>query len=737
MFTVFLFLFSEADGSNGAKLNRRVAMSARAPLSEAGATPAERTWTAAGKEFERLAQRALSSAEGQALREALVLPDPPGARSADLWVEGLRPEALPTLAASIASGGGRQVVFLSPHGHLLSLRQHRLAPRLALPVQIFPWQSAPGYGKSEPARGNTAGTDAGRSGPLDAPSLTWLSIGQFASEPEIALRFGRFLGSLTRPLLFIEDAHGFGRSSYAIRPALDRLVLHLRSLPHQPQLVFGSARGQSEARHRYAQELARPLAQRILEATPAVFLRTFEPEEGQDRARTPQLREARRPKPSLDAAPPATPAAVEAAALEQGSLSALIAKLPRPSVLLCDAPADADTLYSQLSAEQVPCHRYHAGMSRSQRAEELVRFLLPGRRAVLITTSGYGADSGLLGDQDVIPEAFGVGYGRGDLRSIVHLAAPRSLSQLAQELALLHRGPHEPARLELADEEEQEEELESADGMQATRSDTPIAASPQTARYATLVVTSTSLEMARATLERRRPLPEDVLALTRTLLANASGTAHADADLLRQAQLGPRRGAVIIALLLDTGILRRTPEGLVVTGTAEALRSTEEQLIERLELLRSGDAERLEGVQHFLRSTECRPLALARLLGEGHADQPDCGNCDRCLSAQELTPPTHAPSQAQGMPASSTALARTLPALDARATAQARAGRRRSPARADGARSDSARSDSARTAAADFCGEPTPRETSTSLGTKAEAAGESGRSRRKISPRLR
>src|SRR5690606_29464234 len=82
---------------------------------------------------------------------------------------------------------------------------------------------------------------------------------------------------------------------------------------------------------------------------------------------------------------------------------------------------------------------------RSERASELVRFALPGRRAVLVATSAHGPSSGLLGgdfSSDVgdpgFPDDFGLGYGRGDLRSIVHFSLPASLPQLAREWGVLH-----------------------------------------------------------------------------------------------------------------------------------------------------------------------------------------------------------------------------------------------------------------------------------------------------------
>lgn len=121
-------------------------------------------------------------------------------------------------------------------------------------------------------------------------------------------------------------------------------------------------------------------------------------------------------------------------------LSAELESLPRPLLALCSTPAEVDAVFAELSAGQVPVHRYHRGMSRAERARELVRFALPGRRAILVATSGLG---GATPPEEAgsLPLDFGRGYARGDLRSIVHLSVPASLAEYTAELGLLHTGP--------------------------------------------------------------------------------------------------------------------------------------------------------------------------------------------------------------------------------------------------------------------------------------------------------
>src|SRR5690606_9402140 len=130
--------------------------------------------------------------------------------------------------------------------------------------------------------------------------------------------------------------------------------------------------------------------------------------------------------------------------------------------------AEADAVYGALATEQLPVHRFHAGLSQAERASELLQFSLPGRRALMVAASGFFSNSGLFGEsQGDVPENFGPGYTRRDIRSLVHLSAPASVEQYAMELRLLAAGPstHQVHTSAALDESTCQEEPGEADAL--------------------------------------------------------------------------------------------------------------------------------------------------------------------------------------------------------------------------------------------------------------------------------
>jgi len=53
-------------------------------------------------------------------------------------------------------------------------------------------------------------------------------------------------------------------------------------------------------------------------------------------------------------------------------------------------------------------------------------------------------------------------------------------------------------------------------------------------------------------------------------------------------------------------------------------------LVRRLETLRREDEERLEAIDAYARTAECRSMFIRRYFGE--TDPPPCGRCDRCAA---------------------------------------------------------------------------------------------------------
>jgi len=121
------------------------------------------------------------------------------------------------------------------------------------------------------------------------------------------------------------------------------------------------------------------------------------------------------------------------------ALTDAVSRYGGPGIVLTATSQEADSVYAELCARQLPCVRAHGGMSPSERSEALRRFVEPNQRLILITQSPHANASGLAG----CPETtLGLGSAppRPDLRFVVHYQAPLSPEQQFEDLAWLSAG---------------------------------------------------------------------------------------------------------------------------------------------------------------------------------------------------------------------------------------------------------------------------------------------------------
>ncbi len=314
-------------------------------------------------------------------------------------------------------------------------------------------------------------------------------------------------------------------------------------------------------------------------------------------------------------------------------------RLPRPTAVFCATPQEAAEVYSLLSAEQVPVHRYHGAMPTSDRATEMLHFTLPGRRAVMVAVSAFQPGSGLAGvdaGPAATPEGLGLGFGRQKLRSLVHFCAPASLEQYAQELALLCDGE------------------ESAE--------------------AVLFLSPQALQQSAATLDKVRVTQVEVESVAQAL-GSARGPLALQA-LERQSGVGRKATLRVVRIFADAGLVRLEAEstsahsisaqsisarstsaesaGAESTSAGDEVASAEVEpklvrlsvtpadlaqaaalLDADLEELRARDTERLDALVAYAGVRTCRQLALQGRFGEpsegvGAQAHKECGACDRC-----------------------------------------------------------------------------------------------------------
>lgn len=472
-------------------------------------------------EFERFAHRRAFPAEAELLAQL--------EHGKGVWAEGLPPESLVAVAATLASDSAR-VLFVGTDDAQTSLRCSRLAPRIAT------WRVRPQVGRP------TAG---------GLPKLVLCSHEHLSDESLL-----RLFDGASPDFVFIEDAHMVTPQAQDYRPRLKHLASCMRRWVDS-SLVLGVPRGHRPLRETIESQLGRTHTQAVHQ--PANLMLEV--------------------------------------ALDRGDLPLveLVERLPRPALLFCATPTQADETYARLTASQIPSHRFHAGLSPAERASELVRFTLPGRRAVMVATSGLGPAEPRRFSS--LPEQFGCGYGRSDIRSIVHLCAPASLCQYTQELALL-----------------------------TSAADTP--------SCSVLTYGPQHLALQAALLARKRPGREALGSLVEALLRQPKGKRMALDD--HCANILARRSAVEASLdyLVDFGAVERQGREFWSKVGRDELEAIARQLEEDFDALHAGDESRLAALREFAESTACRAQALHQWLGEPAGTE--CGVCEACRPGHML-----------------------------------------------------------------------------------------------------
>jgi ATP-dependent DNA helicase RecQ len=279
----------------------------------------------------------------------------------------------------------------------------------------------------------------------------------------------------------------------------------------------------------------------------------------------------------------------------QAALVRLVGRLELPGVVFCATPHDADSVYSALRASNVATHRYHSGMTASDRATELLNFSLPGQRAVMVAVSAFTPGSGLpgLGEPADSRTGFGRGAGKRDLRFVVHYQSPASIEQYVREI-----------------------QRAGGDGLPAT---------------CVLLHESSHRSLHEVMLAQQRFRATHLAELGRALEAPVLEGRTATIESLALATGQSRRTTDrLAALLADAGVVSRTGGWVRVLCSANDLLEACRKLGAQLYALREQDGRRLAAVTAFAESVECRLAYLNQYLGE--AVVHDCGRCDVCSS---------------------------------------------------------------------------------------------------------
>ena len=342
-------------------------------------------------------------------------------------------------------------------------------------------------------------------------------------------------------LVAIDEAHCISEWGYDFRPAYRRLGGQVRSLGQPPVLAL-TATATEHVREAIVQSL-RMRDPTLVAVSPHRSNLAFEvlPAEGDVRARV---------------------------------LVRLVKRLRRPGIVYCSTRREVDMLWALLKRFHIPVHRYHGGMTSTERATEQRRYMRRGQRTVMIATN-----------------AFGLGIDKPDIRYILHYQSPASLEQYVQEAG---RG--------------------GRDGKKAN---------------CILLYDPSDREIHQALLNRSRIRPDQLFKLGAALEAWTDEERSPSLEALAlSAELGSRITQALLAKVEEAGFVNCDDAEIRVIDPSRSIQEDTRSLAGQFERLRREDSRRLDLIGDYAVEHDCRATFLRAYFGED-VDEP-CGLCDIC-----------------------------------------------------------------------------------------------------------
>jgi ATP-dependent DNA helicase RecQ len=256
------------------------------------------------------------------------------------------------------------------------------------------------------------------------------------------------------------------------------------------------------------------------------------------------------------------------------ALARLAQRLRRPGIIYCSTRREVDTAWAVLKRFGIPGHRYHGGMTATERNAEQERYMKNGRRSVMVATN-----------------AFGLGIDKPDIRYVMHYQAPAALEQYVQEAG---RG-----------------------GRDGRKSNCILLNDPA------------DRSIHEALLARSRIRPDQLYRVGHALAAwgDEGRTPTLDA-LALSAELGPRITAALLAKIEEADLVHWEDSEIRITGSPESIETEVRALAGQFETLRTQDSRRLDTISDYANSDVCRAVFLCEYFGE--ESEGACGLCDVC-----------------------------------------------------------------------------------------------------------
>lgn len=252
----------------------------------------------------------------------------------------------------------------------------------------------------------------------------------------------------------------------------------------------------------------------------------------------------------------------------------LARRLRRPGIVYCSTRREVDLVYTLLRRFGIPSHRYHGGMTATERNAEQERFMGGRHRTVMVATN-----------------AFGLGIDKPDIRYILHYQMPASLEQYVQEAG---RGGRDGAKANCI-----------------------------------LLPDPADRAIHEALLARSRLRPEQLYRMGKALAAWSDEDKSPSLEALAlSAEVGPRVAAALVAKIEEAGLVYWEGSEVRFTDPASDIEEGARNLAGQFETLRTQDGRRLDALGSYAASNECRAAFLCEYFGE--EVEGACGLCDIC-----------------------------------------------------------------------------------------------------------
>ncbi len=267
----------------------------------------------------------------------------------------------------------------------------------------------------------------------------------------------------------------------------------------------------------------------------------------------------------------------------------LLAREQGTGIIYTASVKSANDLYERLTQDGVSVGRYH-GQMRIREREQMQQSFMRGDQKVMIAT-----------------KAFGLGIDKPDIRFVYHFEFPDSLETYFQEAGRAGRdGKASIAALFYRLEDKRIQSF-FLSGRYPHLNE-------MNAVYNALAGTPTNPEEGSSS---DQPAPAPARKPTLSAL-----------DLAAKADVGRRRTQVILNLLREAGLVRRTPRGYILTDAEPPTGDTLEALLTTYVDRAARDKDRLAEMMHYAETPICRTQVIRSYFGEPEGDP--CNRCDNC-----------------------------------------------------------------------------------------------------------